>query len=346
MDEYPDDSRIISTRLTPDDRFEGALRPERLEDFVGQERHKENLRVFIEAARRRGEGLDHCLFHGPPGLGKTTLAHILAKELGSEIRVTSGPVLEKPADLAGLLTNLNDRDILFVDEVHRLGKVVEEYLYPAMEDFRLDILLDRGAAARSVQLSLPRFTLVGATTRAGLLSSPLMARFGIVVHLEHYQREELAAILRRSARLLEIDLAPEAAAELAGRCRGTPRVANRLLRRLRDFAQVKGTGRVTLEVARYGLERLEVDEAGLDKLDRAFLRVLLENYQGGPAGLGTLAVALGEEEDTLEEVLEPFLVKEGFVQRTPRGRVATPRAWSHLGLTPRPAPGESGALPF
>jgi holliday junction DNA helicase RuvB len=341
-----DDSRVISTSFGPEDRYEGALRPERLEDFVGQERHKENLRVFIEAARRRGEGLDHCLFHGPPGLGKTTLAHILARELGCEIRVTSGPVLEKPADLAGLLTNLNEHDILFVDEVHRLGKVVEEYLYPAMEDFRLDIMLDRGAAARSVQLSLPRFTLVGATTRAGLLSSPLMARFGIVVHLEHYLKEELALILARSARLLEIDLAPEAAAEVAGRCRGTPRIANRLLRRLRDFADVKGNGRVTLDIARYGLERLEVDEAGLDRLDRSFLRVLLENYQGGPAGLGTLAVALGEEEDTLEEVLEPFLVKEGFLQRTPRGRVATLKAWNHLGLTPRQSPGDAGSLPF
>jgi len=343
LDEFDGDSRIISTRFSSEDRFEGTLRPERLEDFVGQERHKENLRVFLEAARRRGEGLDHCLFHGPPGLGKTTLAHIMAKELGCEIRVTSGPVLEKPADLAGLLTNLNDRDILFVDEVHRLGKVVEEYLYPAMEDFRLDILLDKGAAARSIQLSLPRFTLVGATTRAGLLSSPLMARFGIVVHLEHYSREELAAILSRSARLLDIDLAPEAAHELAGRCRGTPRIANRLLRRLRDFAQVKGDGRVTLEIARYGLERLEVDEAGLDKLDRRFLTILCTTYQGGPVGLGTLAVALGEEEDTLEEVLEPFLVKEGFVQRTPRGRVALPRAWSHLGVAPRPV---DGALPF
>ncbi|MDP2361771.1 MAG: Holliday junction branch migration DNA helicase RuvB [bacterium] len=345
MADFEDDSRIISTALAPEDHQEGALRPERLDDFVGQERHRENLRVFIEAARQRGEALDHCLFHGPPGLGKTTLAHILARELGSQIRVTSGPVLEKPADLAGLLTNLNDRDILFVDEVHRLGKVVEEYLYPAMEDFRLDILLDRGAAARSVQLGLPRFTLVGATTRAGLLSSPLMARFGIVVHLEHYSQEELATILARSARLLEIDLAPEAALELSGRCRGTPRIANRLLRRLRDFAQVKGEGRVTLDIARYGLERLEVDEAGLDRLDRRFLGILMEHFQGGPTGLGTLAVALGEEEDTLEEVLEPFLVKEGFLQRTPRGRVATPKAWTHLGLGPRPSSGEA-LLPF
>jgi len=346
MSQSFEDERLISSDYSPEDRFEGALRPERLEDFVGQERHKENLRVFIQAALQRGEALDHCLFHGPPGLGKTTLAHILAKELGSQVRVTSGPVLEKPADLAGLLTNLNDRDILFVDEVHRLGKVVEEYLYPAMEDFRLDILLDRGAAARSVQLTLPRFTLVGATTRAGLLSSPLMARFGIVVHLEHYARQELATILSRSARLLEIDLSPEAAFEVAGRCRGTPRIANRLLRRLRDFAQVKGQGRVTLDIARYGLERLEVDEEGLDRLDRAFLRTLCETYQGGPVGLGTLSVALGEEEDTLEEVLEPFLVKEGFLQRTPRGRVASPKAWAHLGLPPRSLAGDTGTLPF
>jgi Holliday junction DNA helicase RuvB len=346
MDQSFEDDRLASSSFLPEDRLEGALRPERLEDFVGQERHKENLRVFIQAALQRGEALDHCLFHGPPGLGKTTLAHILAKELGSQVRVTSGPVLEKPADLAGLLTNLNDRDILFVDEVHRLGKVVEEYLYPAMEDFRLDILLDRGAAARSVQLTLPRFTLVGATTRAGLLSSPLMARFGIVVHLEHYQRQELASILERSARLLELDLDPQAAYEVAGRCRGTPRIANRLLRRLRDFAQVKGQGRITLDIARYGLERLEVDEEGLDRLDRAFLRILCETYQGGPVGLGTLSVALGEEEDTLEEVLEPFLVKEGFLQRTPRGRVATARAWSHLGLPPRPSAGDTGILPF
>lgn len=329
-----DESRIVDEDWSPEDRLEGALRPVSLDEFVGQTRHKENLRVFIQAARQRNEALDHCLFHGPPGLGKTTLAHILSQEMNSEIRITSGPVLERPADLAGLLTNLNDRDILFIDEIHRMNRVVEEYLYPAMEDFRLDIMLDRGTAARSVQLSLPRFTLVGATTRAGLLTSPLMARFGIVTHLEHYSNEELAAILRRSAGLLEIDLDERASIEIAGRCRGTPRVANRLLRRLRDFAEVKGDGRVTLEIARYGLERLDVDAEGLDKLDRDFLRVLLEHHKGGPVGLGTLAVALGEEVDTLEDVVEPFLVKEGFLQRTPRGRLAAEKAWRHLGLTP------------
>jgi len=337
-----EDSRVIDGDWAAEDRLEAALRPERFEDFVGQTRHKENLRVFVEAARGRGEALDHCLLHGPPGLGKTTLAHILAREMGVGVRVTSGPVLEKPADLAGLLTNLSDGDVLFIDEIHRLNRVIEEYLYPAMEDFRLDILLDRGAAARSVQLNLPRFTLVGATTRAGLLSSPLMARFGIVVHLEHYAAPELATIAARSARLLEIDLEPDAAVEIAGRCRGTPRIANRLLRRIRDFAQVRGAGRVDLAVARYGLERLEVDAAGLDRLDRAFLQALLTTYGGGPVGLSTLAVALGEEPDTLEEVLEPFLVKEGFLQRTPRGRVASARAWSHLGL--KPAPGGQPGL--
>jgi holliday junction DNA helicase RuvB len=333
-----DDSRLIDGDWSEEDRLEATLRPESLDDFVGQTRHKENLRVFIAAARARGEALDHCLLHGPPGLGKTTLAHILSREMGREIRVTSGPVLEKPADLAGLLTNLGEGDVLFIDEIHRLSRVVEEYLYPAMEDYRLDILLDRGAAARSVQLSLPHFTLVGATTRAGLLSSPLLARFGIVVHLEHYERAELAQIIRRSASLMGIELAPRAADELSGRCRGTPRVANRLLRRIRDFAQVQGDGRVDLEIARYGLERLEVDEAGLDRLDRAFLRTLISTYGGGPVGLSTLAVALGEETDTLEEVLEPFLVKEGFLQRTPRGRVAAARAWTHLGLKPPTGP--------
>jgi holliday junction DNA helicase RuvB len=333
-----DDSRLIDGDWSEEDRLEATLRPESLDDFVGQTRHKENLRVFIAAARARGEALDHCLLHGPPGLGKTTLAHILSREMGREIRVTSGPVLEKPADLAGLLTNLGEGDVLFIDEIHRLSRVVEEYLYPAMEDYRLDILLDRGAAARSVQLSLPHFTLVGATTRAGLLSSPLLARFGIVVHLEHYERAELAQIIRRSASLMGIELAPRAADELSGRCRGTPRVANRLLRRIRDFAQVQGDGRVDLEIARYGLERLEVDEAGLDRLDRAFLRTLISTYGGGPVGLSTLAVALGEETDTLEEVLEPFLVKEGFLQRTPRGRVAAARAWTHLGLKPPAGP--------
>jgi holliday junction DNA helicase RuvB len=328
-----DEGRVISASFQDEDQLELSLRPATLDEFVGQTHHKENLRVFIEAAKKRGEALDHCLFHGPPGLGKTTLAYILAAEMGSEIRLTSGPVLEKPADLAGLLTNLNEHDVLFIDEIHRLGKVVEEYLYPAMEDFRLDIMLDRGAAARSVQLTLPQFTLVGATTRAGLLSSPMMARFGITVHLEHYSHDELASILRRSADLMNVPLMEDASVEIAGRSRGTPRVANRLLRRIRDFAEVKGDGRVTRELARFGLERLEVDESGLDRLDRSLLRVLVEVYNGGPVGLSTLAVAVGEEADTLEEVLEPFLVKEGFLMRTSRGRVATRRAWTHLGLT-------------
>ena len=340
MDEQ---GRIIAGTFSEEDRLEAGLRPETLDDFVGQERHKQNLRVFLAAARGRSEALDHCLFSGPPGLGKTTLAHIIAREMGHEIRVTSGPVLEKPADLAGLLTNLNEGDILFVDEIHRLNRMVEEYLYSAMEDFRLDIMLDRGAAARSVQLSLPRFTLVGATTRSGLLTSPLLARFGIVMHLEHYQPAELAQIIERSARLLEVPLDHKAAVELAGRCRGTPRVANRLLRRLRDFAEVKGDGCITLELARYGLEQLEVDARGLDRLDRRLLLALVETYHGGPVGLGTLAVALGEEVDTLEDVVEPYLVKEGFMQRTQRGRVALPSAWEHLGLA-APTRGDTSLL--
>jgi holliday junction DNA helicase RuvB len=324
--------RIISGSFADEDRIENSLRPSVLDDFVGQEHHKKNLRVYIQAARNREEVLDHSLFYGPPGLGKTTLANIVANEMESEIRVTSGPVLDKPADLAGLLTSLNENDVLFVDEIHRLNRVVEEYLYSAMEDFRIDIMLDRGASARSVQLNLPRFTLIGATTRAGLLTSPLLARFGIVIHLEHYSQEELARIITRSASLMQIPLDNDAAIEISGRCRGTPRIANRLLRRLRDFAEVEGSGRITKSLAFYGLKRLEVDMAGLDRLDRDFLRVLIENYKGGPVGLSTLAVAVGEEMDTLEEVVEPFLVKEGFIQRTRRGRLATDKAFAHLGM--------------
>ena len=325
-----DETRLVAGSFGEEDRLESRLRPLLLDEFTGQEAHKDNLRVYIQAARQRGEALDHCLFHGPPGLGKTTLAHIIAREMEGEIRVTSGPVLEKPADLAGLLTNLQDGDILFIDEIHRLSPVVEEYLYPAMEDYTLDILLDKGPAARSVQLTLPRFTLVGATTRAGLLTRPLMARFGIVLHLEHYTRAELAEILERSARMLSVSLTTDAASEIAMRSRGTPRVANRLLRRLRDFAQVHGDGTVTDEIARFGLERLQVDRRGLDNLDRKILLALLDKFNGGPCGLNTLALAVGEEADTLEDVVEPFLVKEGFINRTVRGRVATPLAWSHL----------------
>ncbi len=330
-----DGERVISGEFSPDDTAESRLRPALLSEFTGQEEHKANLDVYIRAARGRREALDHCLFHGPPGLGKTTLAHIVSREMGGEIRVTSGPVLEKPADLAGLLTNLEDGDVLFIDEIHRLNPVVEEYLYPAMEDFSLDIMLDRGPAARSVQLDLPRFTLVGATTRAGLLTSPLLARFGIVIHLEHYGAAELEQILARSARLLGIELDPRAALEIAGRSRGTPRVANRLLRRLRDFAQVEGDGAVDHAIAMHGLDRLQVDALGLDPLDRRLLSCLVEKFLGGPVGLNTLAVAVGEEADTLEEVVEPFLVKAGLINRTVRGRVAMPAAWKHLGIQPQ-----------
>lgn len=305
---------------------EKNLRPLSWDDFVGQERVVENLKVFLSAARARGEALDHCLFLGPPGLGKTTLAHIIAREMGVQIFVTSGPALEKPYDLAGILTNLKPGDVLFIDEIHRLNVSVEEYLYPAMEDYRLDIVIDRGPGARAVQIRLPHFTLIGATTRAGLLTAPLRARFGISARLDYYTPEELLQILQRSAKILGVELDPEAAQEVACRSRGTPRVANRLLRRLRDFAQVQAKSTIDLDLARHGLERLEIDPHGLDEMDLRILGTLVEKFGGGPVGLNTIAVAVGEEPDTIEEIYEPFLIQQGFLERTPRGRKATLRA--------------------
>jgi holliday junction DNA helicase RuvB len=321
---------------------ESRLRPLALDEFVGQPAIREQLRIFLEAAKRRGEAMDHVLFHGPPGLGKTTLATIVAHELGVEITQTSGPVIERPGDLAGLLTNLGPRGILFVDEIHRLSPVVEEYLYPALEDFTLDILLDRGPSARSLKLNLERFTLVGATTRSGLLSSPLRSRFGLTLRLDYYAAADLAGIVRRSAGILAVDIDAEAAVEIARRARGTPRVANRLLRRVRDFALIKADGRVTLPVTREALQLLEVDERGLDEMDRRLLEALISKYQGGPVGLNTLAVVVGEEPGTLEDVYEPFLIQEGFLKRTARGREATALAYTHLGYA---TPASAGAPP-
>ncbi len=330
--------RLADPEAFPEDiQEESRLRPLTLGDFVGQTAAKEQMAIFLEAARRRGEALDHVLLHGPPGLGKTTLATIVANELGVEITHTSGPVIERAGDLAGLLTNLGPRGVLFVDEIHRLSPVVEEYLYPALEDFMLDILLDRGPNARSLKINLERFTLVGATTRSGLLSSPLRARFGVTLRLDYYGADDLARIVRRSAGILGVSIDDDAALELARRARGTPRVANRLLRRVRDYALIKADGHVTLPVAREALALLEVDEGGLDEMDRRLLDALIHKYQGGPVGLGTLAVVVGEESGTLEDVYEPFLVQEGFIKRTSRGREATARAYRHLGIEPPPA---------
>ncbi len=333
------DEQLISPAHLPEDAaVEANLRPRTLAEYVGQERIKENLGIFIQAARQRSEPLDHVLLYGPPGLGKTTLAYIIAQEMGVGLRATSAPAIEKAGDLAALLTNLEDRDVLFLDEIHRLSPALEETLYPAMEEFRLDILIGQGPSARSVKLELPRFTLVGASTRIGLLSAPLRGRFGIVQHLGFYGPEHLQEIVRRSARILEVGVHPEGAEEVARRSRGTPRIANRLLRRVRDFAQIEGDGTVSGEQARQSLERLEVDRYGLGRLDREILSLISEKFSGGPVGINTIAAAVGEDRETLEETVEPYLLQIGFLDRTSRGRCITELAAQHLGLPKRPAP--------
>jgi holliday junction DNA helicase RuvB len=314
-----------------DKEFEKQLRPLSFNDFKGQKQVIENLTVFVTAAKQRGEALDHVLLHGPPGLGKTTLASIISNELNVNLRVTSGPVLDKPGDLAGLLTNLQEGDVLFIDEIHRLSPVVEEYLYSAMEDFQIDIMIDKGPSARSVQLTLNNFTLIGATTRSGLLTSPLRARFGIKFHLEYYDEEVLTGIIHRSSGILGVRIEDEAAVEIAKRSRGTPRIANALLRRIRDFAQVKGNGIIDIDITRYGLKALNIDMHGLDEMDNRILSVIIEKFGGGPVGLNTISTAVGEESGTIEEVYEPFLIKQGYLKRTPRGREATEHAYKHLG---------------
>ena len=337
--------RMITDVLTqPDAALDGTLRPGAFSDFTGQPKVKERLDIAVQAAKQRGDSLDHILLSGPPGLGKTTLAGILSREMGGELKVTSGPTIEKAADLAGLLTNLNKGDVLFIDEIHRLQKNIEEYLYPAMEDFTLDIIIDQGPNARSVRLNLPRFTLIGATTRSGLLTAPLLTRFPVRERLDYYQGEDLQTIVLRSARLLDVEADPDGAAEIARRSRGTPRIANNLLRRVRDYAQVRGDGRISGEIADKALAMLEIDQDGLDEMDKRILEAIIVKFSGGPVGLSSLAVAVGEEPDTLEEVYEPYLILEGYLNRTPQGRVATEASFQKLGLSPISGTGQQELL--
>lgn len=327
------EKRVIETRFTEEDiRIEGSLRPKTLDEYIGQDKIKETLRIYIDAAKKRKDSLDHVLFYGPPGLGKTTIAGIIAEEMGVNMKITSGPAIERPGDMAAILNGLKDGDVLFVDEIHRLNRQVEEVLYPAMEDFAIDIMIGKGPAAKSIRLSLPRFTLIGATTRAGLLSAPLRDRFGVINHMEFYSVEDLSTIICNSAKKLKVKIDPEAAKEIGRRSRGTPRIANRLLKRVRDFAEVKYEGDITLEVANTALDLMEVDKHGLDNLDRNILNIMIGKFKGGPVGLDTLSAAIGEDAGTIEDVYEPYLLKNGFIMRTPKGRVVTDLAYAHLGL--------------
>ncbi len=326
------ESPVTPEQLNDEASYEVSIRPGSLDEYIGQEKIKANLSVFMEAAKRRGEALDHVLLYGPPGLGKTTLAYIMSREMAVDIKVTSGPVIERPGDLAAILTNLQEHDVLFIDEIHRLSHVIEEILYPAMEDYHIDILIGQGPSARTMKLKIPRFTLVGATTRAGLLTSPLRDRFGMSFRLEHYSPQELCSIIKRSAKILEIRIDPEGAAEIAGRSRGTPRIANRLLRRVRDFAEVRGDGQINREVAVSSLGMLEVDHKGFDQMDRKILLTLIEKFDGGPVGVESLSFAIGEERSTIEDVYEPYLIQEGYLHRTARGRIATRAAYEHFGM--------------